>query len=208
MNTNKLSRWPRGPGSGRRGAALLYSVFAAFAAASMVSVLLTISMSADRRAGVNRGETQARYLTEGALEAGERAVATAIANWQPVPGGGAVTIGGQAINYTVTPTGFSSIATDPSGIQSILTGYQLSSQVGVERGGAVSNRLINTRATPIFQFAVFYTDDLEINPGPSMTLGGRVHTNSDMFLNCGGTLTMNTNYVRAAGEIRTIRASR
>jgi hypothetical protein len=34
-----------------------------------------------------------------------------------------------------------------------------------------------------------------------MTLAGRVHSNANMYLNCGGTLTVNTNYLRAAGNI-------
>ena len=34
---------------------------------------------------------------------------------------------------------------------------------------------------------------LEILPGPSMTLGGRVHTNGNLYVGCGSTLTMNTN---------------
>ena len=46
------------------------------------------------------------------------------------------------------------------------------------------------RSTNLFQFAVFYTNDLEILPGPDMTLGGRVHCNGDIYLGCGGTLTV------------------
>lgn len=35
---------------------------------------------------------------------------------------------------------------------------------------------------PIFQFAIFYSMDLEINPGPVMTITGKVHSNADMYL--------------------------
>ena len=185
----------------RRGAALLYTIFVSLAAASMASLLMAVSTSADRSAKTFRRTTQARYLAEGSVEVGKLTVATAMANWLPVPPGGIATINGQAVAFTVTPTGFNSVDTDPAGIQTILTGFQLAATANVERGRVTSNRLINTRATPIFQFAVFYTTDLEVNPGPDMTLGGRVHSNSDMYLNCGGTLTMNTNYVRAAGNI-------
>jgi hypothetical protein len=41
---------------------------------------------------------------------------------------------------------------------------------------------------PVFQFAAFYNEDLEINPGPDMSLHGRVHTNGDLYLNPGATL--------------------
>jgi hypothetical protein len=35
----------------------------------------------------------------------------------------------------------------------------------------------------LFQFAAFYDKDLEILPGPTMTLNGPVHTNRDLYLN-------------------------
>jgi hypothetical protein len=65
----------------------------------------------------------------------------------------------------------------------------------------VAHRIVDAESTPIFQFAAFYTGDMEVQPGPSMTLGGRVHTNSDMYLGGGSTLTLDTNYVRAVGGI-------
>ncbi len=39
-----------------------------------------------------------------------------------------------------------------------------------------------TRLVPLFQFAAFYNKDLEILPGPVMTLSGPVHTNGDLWL--------------------------
>jgi hypothetical protein len=53
---------------------------------------------------------------------------------------------------------------------------------------------------PLFQFAVFYQSDLEIYPGPDMTLGGRVHSNRDMYLGTHATLTVDS-YTTAAGNI-------
>jgi len=53
---------------------------------------------------------------------------------------------------------------------------------------------------PIFQFAVFYSNDLEIAPGPAMILAGRVHTNGDMWLQSDDSLNINS-YVTAAGHI-------
>jgi hypothetical protein len=55
--------------------------------------------------------------------------------------------------------------------------------------------------TPIFQFMIFYNDDLEILPGPNMNLGGRVHCNADMYLGCGATLKVDTEYLRCTGSI-------
>jgi len=53
---------------------------------------------------------------------------------------------------------------------------------------------------PIFQFAVFYGNDLEIAPGPDMSLIGRVHSNGDMWIQANSTLNMDS-YVTASGNI-------
>jgi len=53
---------------------------------------------------------------------------------------------------------------------------------------------------PIFQFAVFYEQDLEILPGPNMTLGGRVHSNHDLYLGSRASLKCDS-WTTAAGDI-------
>ena len=45
---------------------------------------------------------------------------------------------------------------------------------------------------PLFQFLAFYSGDLEILPGPNMTMHGPVHTNGKLYMNSSGnTLTIN-----------------
>ncbi len=58
-----------------------------------------------------------------------------------------------------------------------------------------------SRLVPLFQFAAFYTDDLEINPGAAMTLNGRVHTNKDLYLSPGVSLNI-TGQTTVGGDIR------
>jgi hypothetical protein len=60
-------------------------------------------------------------------------------------------------------------------------------------------QVMDDALVPIFQFAVFYQNDLEIYPGPAMTLGGRVHTNGDMYLGSENVLYINS-YCTAAGD--------
>lgn len=62
-------------------------------------------------------------------------------------------------------------------------------------------QVFETLVTPLFQYCVFYNTDLEILPGPNMKLTGRVHSNRDMYLGCGATMTMDTDYVRAVGKM-------
>ena len=42
---------------------------------------------------------------------------------------------------------------------------------------------------PIFQYAVFYNLDLEINPGAAMTIGGKVHSNNSIWATGSGAST-------------------
>jgi len=46
---------------------------------------------------------------------------------------------------------------------------------------ALRREFFNNRI-PIFQFGIFYEDDLELHPGPRFDFGGRVHSNGSMFL--------------------------
>lgn len=189
--------------SNRRGSALMFAVIGVFGAAAAVSVLVSTSLTSERNASLEADKVRAQYLAEGAVEAAKAAAATAVANWQAVPSSGTVAIGSGSGSYTLTPTGLNTVVTDITGVQTIVTGYQVQGTGTVDGITQSSDRIINTEATPIFQFAVFYDNDLEIQPGPNMTLAGRVHSNGNIHLgvNNGSTLTMNTNYLHAVGNI-------
>ncbi len=47
----------------------------------------------------------------------------------------------------------------------------------------------NAQSIPLFQFGVFYNEDLEIHNGPDMDFAGWVHTNSNLYLTPGGSNT-------------------
>ena len=53
---------------------------------------------------------------------------------------------------------------------------------------------------PIFQFGIFYNDAMEFHPGPRFDFGGRVHSNSDIYMQAGTGLYFRSR-VTAAGEI-------
>lgn len=187
--------------TGRRGAALVFAVFALIAAATLVSVTMTLSQSANRISNVKRHDKQARYLAEGAVEVAKREIAQAVASFKNPPANGSIDIDGVTVDWTIQPNGFAATQTDPAGIQTMVSGYNVEAVATVQGMEHTAHRMVNALASPIFQFAVFYDNDLEVNPGPNMTLRGRVHSNADMFLNCGGTLTVDTNYLHAVGGI-------
>ena len=58
---------------------------------------------------------------------------------------------------------------------------------------------------PIFQFAIFYTMDLEINPGAAMKVTGKVHSNANLYSAPPASLEF-AQSVGAAGRIYTNRA--
>ncbi|QDV08595.1 hypothetical protein Poly30_41480 [Planctomycetes bacterium Poly30] len=190
-----------GPRSGREGIALAYAVFGTFVVASMVSVMFTMAGVSDKQADIKRGKSKARLLAEGALSTVEKDVQTALANWDSPLGAGTRTLGGVDVDFRVDAIGDEATLTDPSGILRIVQPYELQTRARVDGVVASAHKMVNVEWTPLFQFAVFYDQDLEIHAGPDMTLSGRVHSNRDMFLGGGSTITMDTNYVRAVGGI-------
>jgi ribosomal protein S9 len=186
---------------GRRGVALLYAVSSAFVAAGMVTLMLGVALAGDEVADTEKASTRAQFLATGAIESAKKDVQTAIANWITIPGQGAVSVAGDQASYTVRPTGFVRTLADEAGIQTIENGYEIHAQAVAGGVPAQAFRVIHSLATPLFQFAVFYDEDLEIQPGPSMSIFGRVHTNRNMHLGSNATLRLNTNYVHAIGSI-------
>jgi hypothetical protein len=66
---------------------------------------------------------------------------------------------------------------------------------------ALRRKFYNNRV-PIFQFGIFYDDDLEFHPGPRFDFGGRVHSNGNMFLTANTGLYFSSR-VSAVGQILT-----
>jgi hypothetical protein len=188
-------------GTGREGIALAYAVFGTFVVASMVSVMFTMAGVSDRQADIKRGRSKARLLAEGALSAVEKDLQTALANWGSPVGEGTKTLAGVDVDFRIDAIGSEATLTDASGIQRIVQPYELATRTRVDGVVGTAHKMINVEWTPLFQFAVFYDADLEIHAGPDMTLSGRVHSNRDMYLGGGSTITMDTNYVRAVGGI-------
>lgn len=57
---------------------------------------------------------------------------------------------------------------------------------------AWATQMLSVRDAPLFGNAIFYNLDMEIAPGPNMTITGPVHSNRNMFVSGGGgTLTFN-----------------
>lgn len=185
----------------RRGVALIYAVFGSFVVASMVSVMFTMAGVSDREATVSNGRTRARYLAEGALRVVAKELQDDLAGWKSPTLSGSKTVGGEVVEFTVTALGEQVTSSGASGISNLVQPFELETRVRVDGVQERAHRIVNATWTPLFQFAVFYNSDLEIHAGPDMTLRGRVHSNRDMYLGGGNTITMDTNYVHAVGGV-------
>ncbi len=77
------------------------------------------------------------------------------------------------------------------------TATETSSGVQVQLTREFYNNLV-----PIFQFGIFYDDNMEFHPGPKFAFGGRVHSNASIFLMAGTELTFDSR-VTAVNQIVT-----
>lgn len=89
------------------------------------------------------------------------------------------------------------------GLVGLATPYQMVATARLaDRSEASLTRTLQTVAIPVFQFGIFSENDLSFFAGPNFNFGGRVHTNSNLFLaeGNGNTLTL-SDRVTTVGEI-------
>ncbi|MBK9575629.1 MAG: hypothetical protein IPK50_20895 [Fibrobacterota bacterium] len=89
-----------------------------------------------------------------------------------------------------------------AGMMGLKMAYRIHT-TGIASGGAKSvlDGEIRMYQVPVFQFGVFYEDNLEICPGLSMDVGGPVHTNSSAFFRSPGAAT---NYLGFQGPVTAV----
>lgn len=90
------------------------------------------------------------------------------------------------------------------GLKAVRDEWQLDTTVTEEATGVQVNlrRWFYNNRIPLFQFGIFYNDDLEFHPGPRFDFGGRVHSNGSMFLMAATGLYFSS-AVTTSGEIIT-----
>lgn len=107
------------------------------------------------------------------------------ANGNPVTSWNTISAGGnQGLYAEIVPLTLQVIATRPAGASANIT------------------RKVEVALIPVFQFGVFCGYDCSYFPGPNFSFGGRVHTNSNLFLGAGSDLVFNDK-VQAFKEVIT-----
>lgn len=205
-----------------QGAALFVAVVSLVIVTGFVTTLLT-AVDTERTGVVLEGDRlQATKLAEGVLEIAENEFLTALAQnvVLPEPPAGApfqaysgdhqarfgpvhwtvahsTTLDGAGNESVIAP---GNRVDALSGLQLTIEPYVLQADVKVGTSSVRMRRHIEVQKTPIFQFLAYYAGDLEILPGPAMVLNGRIHTNSDLYMSSGASLTISSKYVRTAND--------
>lgn len=160
-------------------------------------------------AGNQLQETQAFYAAESGLDA---AVATLEAHYDTanttptVMPSGSQSLNNCTVTYNTVDNGAATFKVlnfgSLSGLHALVKSFSLASTgSGSSHDASVTLReTFQASLVPLFQFAVFYNNDLEIAPGADMNVIGRVHTNGNLYLQSDNGLEMNS-FVTAAGSL-------
>lgn len=173
-----------------------------------ISSVMTSTTEVDI-AGNEINYVNAFYAAEGGLEKAyselSAAYRTTAAPPSPLPSG-TISFGDFVVTYQTNQVGATVTKDLVNGayrdLYGLATRYEISSTAHRAGTGADATlvQVVESDLIPLFQFAVFYDEDLEIAPGPDMTLGGRVHTNSNLYLLSNNSLYIDS-YTTAAGNI-------
>jgi hypothetical protein len=179
----------------------------------MISLTAVLMLNESNKEIVISGNEARSVNSFWAAEAGaEKAMSIVINSYQsygvppsPLPCD-TFTLGNYTVMYSIVDNGpaVQSQLTDGSyaGLYALVKTFTIISE-GVENKTGERSKItqvVQDALVPIYQFAVFYEGDLEIHPGPLMTLAGRVHTNSNMYLGSDNLLNIDS-YTTAAGNI-------
>ncbi len=91
-----------------------------------------------------------------------------------------------------------------AGLKAFVRPYKIQSTAydSAHNTSVVLEEWFEVASVPIFQFAVFYDNDLEIAPGAHMDVIGRVHSNGDMYLQSEASAGLDFNsYITAYGNV-------
>ncbi len=190
--------------------------FAALIALIMVGMLTLIGLAAMSRSndevtitGNELQESKAFYSAEAALETAAARLhflSDSVGTITTTMPEGSGNINGSDYSYETVDLGPVEIKTLSNGTLAGLHAQVKSYAMQATAVSQIDNASVKLSQTferalvPIFQFAVFYGNDLEIAPGPTMSLLGRVHSNGSLWLQAGNTLNIDS-YVTAAGNI-------
>ncbi len=212
----------------QKGIALITALLILLLVSSIIIGLSWMVMTDNRLGGSNSDRQRAFYGAEAGMEKmtadlGEMYgatnalsvanVNTAMAEPPIIPGISYVNSAG-ASTYLITfipnaanggnPTAVNETISAPSpfaGLNGMITPFTLSVTARTVTGAETKLlRTVQAVGIPVFQFGIFSQTDLSYFPGPVFNFGGRVHTNANLWLASGSSLTL-SDKVTAVGDI-------
>lgn len=177
--------------SPRRGFALesVLLLLALFAVVVLAGLSAVTSLS--RTSDADYRSSRASYAAEGGaddiMSQLDAAMQDGIVNNEEIASLTDPTMSGFRFTSYTTPMGPPESRTITSGPFAGLYSLNQPIDIRVEARDSASNRAtailsVNAQTIPLFQFGVFYENDLEILPGQPMTFAGWVHTNGNLYL--------------------------
>jgi hypothetical protein len=173
-----------------------------------IAAVMTSSTDVDI-AGNDLHSISTFYATEAGVEKAVSEIRTSYTTTGLPPGplpGGTFNLGNLTVTYNTVDEGPAvqdQLTTGAyRGLYALVKNFTVTADATDMASGAKTRIVqeVQDALIPLFQFAVFYEADLEIYPGPDMTLGGRVHSNTDMYLGTHATLSIDS-YTTAAGNL-------
>lgn len=209
--------------AGERGIALLTTILMMVLMSALLVGFTTAVMSDQAYRSIDRDRARAFYGAQSGIEKQNADLAKLFIN-QVGPTDSQITALGATTNrptipnvtfvdigaspaYQVAPLGAATngiISSGPyEGLMALRRQIQLDATARAVDGGEVHlRRIVETVAIPVFQFGIFSDVDLSFSAADNFDFGGRIHTNSNLFLaqGSGTTLTLREK-VTAVGEI-------
>ena len=179
-----------------RGSAIVIAVFVLVLLSAFVALALSRTASEAAAVGNETSEARSFYAAQGSLETMTRnfnkvfevKLSPADSDFNPLRAAGVAGLTPQyTFNQEVDQLGASEYEVVDkgafAGLYATTDTWRLRT-TATDLGGTqvqLTRNILNNRI-PIFQFGIFYNDNLEFHPGPRFDFGGRVHSNGSLFL--------------------------
>ncbi|MEE9554434.1 MAG: PilX N-terminal domain-containing pilus assembly protein [candidate division Zixibacteria bacterium] len=195
--------------NGQRGMVLIVCLIILLMLSLIGIASITTSNSDLTVAGNELNQTGSFYAAESGLE---RAASEMKASYEssgippsPLPHG-EVELNNHHFTYTVTDDGPAVVDTldigSYNGLLALIREFNINA-VGYDPEFAIAVELemgYMDALVPLYQFAVYYENDLEIAPGLDLNIGGRVHSNGNIYVQSDNNVYFDS-YVTSGGDI-------
>lgn len=194
----------------QRGMALVNALAVITTVSTLGLIFLSVTMNSARQTEISRDNTASLYRAEAAAQQAllqihdvfTRLDADPACGWTQFEIYDEVAGVTYLTEYKIEQVGSWQSGTHANGANYTFCYFRVGARSVDGPGSAEIEEVISVELTPLFQYAIFYNDnDIELLPGPSMTLWGRMHSNEDIYLNCGSTLSIDTNSLTSASNI-------